>query len=469
MKLRRIESILATAIFIFILIVVYSNGTTHESRRTLVSWMAYASVIYGALMVFTQWISPFFFIKRRVEAGIGLTLLLFFALWGALAACLWVRGFHSHGGDTYWQYLIEAPSLGIAGAVFLALFAYEGIKRGIRYMQAQNANLASRIVQEGLVVLGAGLLVFVFLLSTSQSLAVLWLISVPYAYTLFALNTYWLIPYSEKRGEHWAKSLLRTVPLSLVAFLPFGLLLFSVSGHGELAFISWFWVTLVVLPFSHYIYQRQKERIAQLVDLKIELGQASADLSFLRSQINPHFLFNILNTLYGTALQERAERTSAGIQQLGDMMRFMLHENNQDRILLAREIEYLRSYINLQQLRIAMSANVTVEYDIKDVLESTQIAPMLLIPFVENAYKHGISLREPSWIKISLYESDDKLFFDIHNSIHRMAGIDPEMRHSGVGLANVQQRLSMLYRDRHELIIRETTQEYFVHLTLDLR
>src|SRR5690606_10296203 len=159
---------------------------------------------------------------------------------------------------------------------------------------------------------------------------------------------------------------------------------------------------------------------------------------------------------------------STGIQKLGDMMRFMLHENNQDRILLGREIDYLRNYIDLQLLRTATSPAITVECDINDVLESTYISPMLLIPFVENAFKHGISLNEKSWIKVSLHESQGNLYFDVHNSIHRKPESDPEQRHSGVGLDNVKQRLAMLYSKRHELMIRETAQEYFVHLTVQL-
>ncbi len=470
MKLRRIESILATAIFIFILVIIYSNGAPHESRRALLSWLAYTGIIYSTVIVFTQWISPAFFIKRKIETGIALTLLLFFITWLGLAICVWSHGYNSHRGNDFWQYLTHGESLGGAVVVFLLMFAYEGIKRGIRYMQAQNRSLASHVVQESLVILGAGLLIFLLLLTINDDLAALWLVSVPYAYLLFALNTYWLIPrLYEKHRYEFSKYLLLVIPFSFVVFIPFGIFFLSITkSDGLVFFVTWFCITLVILPLSHYIYQRQKERITQLVNLKIELGQASADLSFLRSQINPHFLFNILNTLYGTALQENAERTSSGIQKLGDMMRFMLHENNQDRILLAREIEYLRNYIDLQQLRTATSPDITVECDIKDALESTYIAPMLLIPFVENAFKHGISLQEKSWIKISVYELERKLYFDVHNSIHRKADSDPERRHSGIGLENVKQRLAMLYPETHELVVRETTQEFFVHLTIAL-
>src|SRR5690606_25930812 len=156
--------------------------------------------------------------------------------------------------------------------------------------------------------------------------------------------------------------LLIAIGVAFVAFIPFGVFFLNVTGSaGPVYFVIWICITLIVLPLVNFVYQQQRVRIGQLVNLQTELGHTSAGLSFLRSQINPHFLFNILNTLYGTALQEDAERTASGIQKLGDMMRFMLHENNQDRILLAREIEYLRNYIDLQLLRTATSPDITVE------------------------------------------------------------------------------------------------------------
>ncbi|HWK98604.1 MAG TPA: histidine kinase, partial [Parapedobacter sp.] len=387
--------------------------------------------------------------------------------WLGLTTCIWARDYHRWGDGEFVIHLKRGQSLGGALLVFLLLFAYEGVKRLVRYLQQTQNTLATRVTKESLVVLGGGTLIFIMLLAIEEELAAFWLAVIPYAYLIFATNVYWLLPLKEKRQYTFPMYLLMAVALSFATFIPSGLFFLNVTGStGPVYFVLWICINLIMLPLVNFVYQRQKERIGQLVNLQMELGQTSAGLSFLRSQINPHFLFNILNTLYGTALQEDAERTSAGIQKLGDMMRFMLHENTQDRILLAREIEYLRNYIDLQLLRTATSPEITVECDIKDALEGTYIAPMLLIPFVENAFKHGISLNEKSWIKVSLYESEKELYFDVHNSIHRKSESDPERRHSGVGLENVKQRLAMLYPNRHELIIRETTQEYFVHLTV---
>jgi LytS/YehU family sensor histidine kinase len=158
----------------------------------------------------------------------------------------------------------------------------------------------------------------------------------------------------------------------------------------------------ITAPFSWVLFKRHLKGNEELYALKTELGQSHANLDFLRSQINPHFLFNALNTIYGTAIQENAERTSEGIERLGDMMRFMLQENLQDKISLTREIEYLNNYISLQRLRTDTNPIIKIEADIEQTIHTVQIAPMLLIPFVENAFKHGISFREPSYIKITL-------------------------------------------------------------------
>jgi two-component system LytT family sensor kinase len=232
---------------------------------------------------------------------------------------------------------------------------------------------------------------------------------------------------------------------------------------------NFFSVLLIVSPLARSIYKRRHTtRDEEIKVLKTELGKTDANLNFLKSQINPHFLFNALNTLFGTALQENAERTSEGIQKLGDMMRFMLQENMQDKILLSRDIDYLKNYILLQKLRTSTSEDVTIEVQIEEQHGELLIAPMLLIPFVENAFKHGISLQNPSHIKVTLQISGNTMYFDVHNSIHIRNEDDPEKGHSGVGLENVKQRLALIYPQKHDLIIRNNIKDFFIHLTLQL-
>jgi len=317
-----------------------------------------------------------------------------------------------------------------------------------------------------------------------------WYFGIIPSLTLSALtNIYWIFPRKPEgkltdRAIFW-----RILATSLAWCIPFAMATVP-DEHAVVPVILSLWMAqmLIIAPLSRYIFQQQKERILRIRGLETELGQSKADLQFLRSQINPHFLFNVLNTLYGTALHERASRTAGGIQQLGDMMRFMLHENNLDRIAMSKEIEYVKNYIALQQLRTETSPDIIIETDIDEDFPDCNIAPMLLIPFVENAFKHGISLREPSWIKINLHHDSDtnppgsaistppgatvpphhSIRFEVRNSVHTRHGNDPEKGRSGVGMKNVLHRLKLIYPERHEFFVHQDEKEFFVQLALQL-
>lgn len=307
---------------------------------------------------------------------------------------------------------------------------------------------------------------------SDNEILVFWLIAPPVNVILAFLSIYHIIPNLRKEMKGFGRYFWGNVALSALIIPLLLLLLAGFMGGGNavplalvLTLIS---LVCITTPAAWYIYKNKFEKQTEIQMLKTELGKSDASLSFLKSQINPHFLFNALNTLFGTALQENAERTGEGIQKLGDMMRFMLHENMQDKISLMREVEYLNNYIDLQQLRTSRSADININTHIEEQLNNFQITPMLLIPFIENAFKHGISLQQPSYIKITLQTKENTLYFDVSNSIYIKADHDPEKLKSGIGLENVKQRLSMLYYGKHELIIRESAKEFFVHLTLQL-
>jgi two-component system, LytTR family, sensor kinase len=228
----------------------------------------------------------------------------------------------------------------------------------------------------------------------------------------------------------------------------------------------WAFLLFIVTPLSWLLYQQRKDKILLLKGMEIALAKSNANLQFLRSQINPHFLFNALNTLYGTALKENSEHTAEGIQKLGDMMRFMLHENNRDFIPMEKEIEYLKNYIALQKLRTQSSPDIRIEDNIDDVKCNRTIAPMLLIPFIENAFKHGISLKEKSWINIRLDCAEKVINFEVRNSIHVLTESDTEKDKSGIGLKNVSERLKLLYPGTHELKVSEDKDEFIVKLII---
>lgn len=284
------------------------------------------------------------------------------------------------------------------------------------------------------------------------------------------INVYGLFPYREKMrlsmGRFWY--ILLTPPIILTVISVIAFIILSRPHHFEPFALLTFFVTALAIPLSWLVYLQQKDKLGVLLQLQKDLGNTTADLAFLRSQINPHFLFNTLNTLYGTALQENASRTAEGVQRLGDMMRFMLHENNRRQIPLKRELEYLNNYIALQQLRIVTSKDISIETDIYSCSYDHLIAPMLLVPFIENAYKHGIRLTAPSFIKINFYCDNKGIYLDVVNSLHPKRIQEGMPQYSGVGLQNVKERLQLTYADKYTLQIQEDDTAFTVHLHIQL-
>lgn len=240
--------------------------------------------------------------------------------------------------------------------------------------------------------------------------------------------------------------------------------IFIIGGLGSVAFIQ-----LIFFPLTSLIFKKYDSYIGQIYSLSTQVNHGNASMDFLRSQINPHFLFNALNTLYASSLMENAEKTSDGIQKLGDMMRFMLHENQLPRIPLSREINYLRNYLDLQMLRFGSQDNLEIDIQINENQCAGEIAPMLLIPFVENAFKHGISSKEKSWIRLNLRCISGSVHLDLVNSAHPEKPASEQSREeSGIGLENVKSRLQLVYPERHNLNIISNDTDFFVHLSIQL-
>ncbi|MFC6101901.1 sensor histidine kinase [Olivibacter domesticus] len=489
MKLRRIEAIVASAITLFVIVIIYGQHTKNWEEKSsyflakpfiekgltfnfyqhhLLPLILYVCLFYMAFLIFNNWIIPKFIETRRFEKALVTSLLIIFLLWFGFAFCEWAR--HLYKQHAIWSYFGEDKRVATP-LFFLVLFLtiYTLIKAGIIYLFKQKDNLTSRIAQESLIGSLSIATIFSLMIGLNGKMAFFWLMMSTYLFIMYCIEVYKLLPFCTRYNYNLKRYLYIRIPLSLLVYLPFGTILSTTLPMNFQAFlVIWVCTNVVSIPVIRYIYQQKLGNMAKLLNLETALGESTASLNFLRSQINPHFLFNILNTLYGTALIEEAERTASGIQKLGDMMRFMLHENTQDKILLVREVEYLYNYIDLQKLRTDTSKNIRVDQNIQEVDTNYHIAPMLLIPFIENAFKHGISLNERSWIKVTLYINDNKLFFDVYNSIHQKPSSDLEKNHSGIGLQNVKQRLLQIYPGQHELIIRQTNEEYFIHLTLAL-
>lgn len=191
-----------------------------------------------------------------------------------------------------------------------------------------------------------------------------------------------------------------------------------------------------------WIIKRKNERILREEKLTLEL-------KYLKSQINPHFLFNTLNNLYSLALKNDDKETARGIAKLSQMMRFMLDDANENLIQLEKEITYLTSYLDLQKLRFSDQDDIRINFDVKGDMTGIRIPSFVFIVFIENAFKYGIDFKKPSFVDIIFEVSDDILRFKISNSIHKTGDLhDP-----GIGLKNIRERLNLLFPGRYNLQI----------------
>ena len=411
---------------------------------------------------------------KRFFWGLGHTFLLIFCLgtgWGI--AHFYFRRYNLPRDIS--DIMIMGNGLRLASNLTILYIFYASIRETtLRRIEAVHEQATTRInllnqltaFLTGYFVLGQLLIYFA---SLDGPLKAWYFGLIPPAILAALTNIYWIFP-RKPEAKVFDRAIFPRLLISNFAWcIPF-VIIMDIDEHAFMPVLLSMWVgqMLITTPISRLIFQQQKDKIVNIRGLETALGQSKADLQFLRSQINPHFLFNILNTLYGTALHENAGKTAGGIQQLGDMMRFMLHENNLDRIAMSKEIEYVKSYIALQQLRTETSPSIIIETEIEEDFPDCRIAPMLVIPFVENAFKHGISLRETSWIKLNLHCDGRRLHFELRNSVHVRQGNDPEKGRSGVGLKNVLHRLKLIYPEQHEFFMHQDEKEFFVQLAIQL-
>ncbi|HVA98267.1 MAG TPA: sensor histidine kinase [Bacteroidia bacterium] len=198
---------------------------------------------------------------------------------------------------------------------------------------------------------------------------------------------------------------------------------------------------------------------------EMENEKLSSELLFLKSQVNPHFLFNTLNNVYSLAYK-KSEDAPVAILKLADLMRYMLYDSNDEKVPLEKEISYIQNYIDLQKMRIsnAIKINFITEGD----MQNRMIEPMLLIPFVENAFKHGVSYLENSSIDILLKAIENELVFSVDNTIPSVKNTDKD-KNSGIGLQNVTRRLKLLYPNKQELLINESATNYSIKLSINFK
>lgn len=199
--------------------------------------------------------------------------------------------------------------------------------------------------------------------------------------------------------------------------------------------------------------------------IKFYQKKSEAELHLLKAQINPHFFFNTLNNIYGIALGENAAKTAGAIELLSDMMRYNMDGMRADLIPLETEFKFIENYLALQRLRIPEKNNITINTTIEYPKVSYKIAPMLLMPLIENAWKYGVSMEMPSYISLNIKVDKHQLVMELENSVFTN---EENKTGSKLGVDNVKQRLQLMYPGLHELVIQNDNTDYKVKLKVVL-
>jgi two-component system LytT family sensor kinase len=235
---------------------------------------------------------------------------------------------------------------------------------------------------------------------------------------------------------------------------------FSVLRSASFNLTTFFLTVAASMTYKMMGDKAKADRAAK--DTKEE--NLKTELSFLRSQISPHFVFNVLNNMVAL-VRLKSDELEPTIMKLSSLMQYMLYETDEEKVLLKTEAEYLQSYIDLQQQRFGSNVKLSIAIDVDDT--GYTIEPMLMIPFVENAFKHGVGMIDKPEIEIKLYLNANTLHFTVRNKYNEVSS-EVKDKTSGIGLNNVMRRLKLLYGAEHELLITKDGGMFSVLLQLNL-
>ena len=234
---------------------------------------------------------------------------------------------------------------------------------------------------------------------------------------------------------------------------------FSSSTYNYITNNIYYGTSFIVV--SAAIYGVQYTFKSEQTNRKLKDEVVKAELSFLKSQINPHFLYNTLNYIYSLAIPVSDQLANA-VLRLSDLMRYTLADSANGKVQLIKELEYIKSYIALLKMRF--EPVFYVDFKVIGVMASDEIAPLLLIPFVENAFKHGVINDDKQPVRITLKAQNGKLNFEVSNKINHAQ----KDYSSGIGLINIDRRLDLIYPDQHELLISNNGNTYKSTLIINL-
>lgn len=277
------------------------------------------------------------------------------------------------------------------------------------------------------------------------------------------VNLYWLVPQVFFRKKHIAYSIFVVLNIGLGA-LTLWFLIPSGNGSYVISFFQHFvnLAFLVVITSSFKIYRAYLHKKELLIITENE--QLKTEISLLKSQVNSHFLFNTLNNLYGLIVKGQNKRASEVTLRLSDLMRYLLENSKSDSVILNKEIKFIKDYLDLEKIRLNEDVDIKMEINVID--NEVLIAPLLFIPLMENAFKHGLlTISKKNFAHFSLYAQGSDVFFEARNSVGE--NLDKNVR-SGTGLANLRKRLQLIYPQAHQLEIEQTESTFKVTLHLQL-
>ena len=288
--------------------------------------------------------------------------------------------------------------------------------------------------------------------------------------SLFYLNFLVLIPryLDTKKYKYYAGVIVITI--SIIGIIKYAVaLIFKSTILVRMGVTIGFWQYLLSSAFTSVIFIFLSTVLKFTVDWflnervqrDLENQRLTAELSFLKSQINPHFLFNSLNSIYSLAYQ-KSDTTPEAILKLSEIMRYMLYECNDHKVELTKELQYLQNYIDLQKIRFGNKA--FINFEVNGEVNNQHIVPLLLISFIENAFKHGVANDPLSPILLKINLSDGHLYFFVQNKKHS----HNRDASGGIGLINVKRRLDLLYAGKYNLEIRDEADTYTAQLSLVL-
>ncbi len=239
----------------------------------------------------------------------------------------------------------------------------------------------------------------------------------------------------------------------------------DLTGREVHVFYGQFTMALRYLLIAFFLqlaidYYKQKETIRRM-----EVEKVNAELNFLKAQVNPHFLFNTLNNLYGLILQ-RSDKSAEAVLKLADIMKYILSEGKEDKVMLEKEIKLIQNYTELECLR---KNDAAIRFDVSGHVNGQLITPLLLLPLIENAFKYGLNtVSKNGFVNILMGVQNNSLSFTVENN-NPPASNKEAIQSLGIGITNVKQRLNLLYPGKYDLLITEDPDFFKVNLQLNLK